>query len=43
MEAEKPRVKAELKEEQKERVEFFKAVGEESESAQRRAVRSRGD
>jgi hypothetical protein len=39
----KPRVKAELGEEQKEKVEFFKAVGEESESAQRRAVRSRGD
>jgi hypothetical protein len=43
VETEKPRVKAELKEEQEERVEFFKAVGEESGSAQRRAVRSRGD
>jgi hypothetical protein len=43
VEVEKPRAKAEHKEEQKEQVEFFKAVGEESESAQRRAVRSRGD
>jgi len=43
VEAEKPRVKAEPGEEQREKVEFFKAVGEESESAQRRAVRSRGD
>ena len=43
MEAEKPRVKAELKEEQERKIEFFKATGEESEPAQRRATRSRGD
>lgn len=43
MEAEKPRVKAELKEEQEGKIEFFKATGEDSEPAQRRAARSRGD